>query len=193
MAPGARNRQRQQPTNDNSQLSQTFPPPQTDPEGFDLATSPPAPKGPTSNWLGELAQYYLSWKEEGTQPTGSPFAPGALTTEMGPQLKAHREGALVDGGDIRGTYRFTPEDQWLVGFGGWPVVCGDVYETVTDTALSGTLFQAQNRNQWGADVAPGTYTSVVTVYDVEVCIFPDASALGVYGDPITVIGETGYH
>ncbi len=178
--------------NDNRQVTQTLPPPETDPEGFDLATTP-APKGPTSDWLGDLAQYYASWKDVGASPAGSPFAPGALTTEMGPALTAHPQGALVDGGDIRGTYRFTPEDQWLVGFGGWPVVCGDVYETVTDSALSGTLFQAQSRSQWGADVPPGTYQSVVSVYDVEACIFPDASVLGVYGDPITVIGETGYH
>lgn len=178
--------------NDDSQLSQTLPPPQTDPEGYDLATAP-APKGPTSSWLGELAQYYYSWREDGSAPTGSPFAPGALTTEMGPELKPHPEGALVDGGDIRGTYRFTAEDQWLVGFGGWPVVCGDVYESMTDTALSGTLYQAQNRYQWGADVPPGTYKRVVTVEDVEVCIFPEASALGVYGDPITVVGDSGYH
>ena len=178
--------------NDDRQLSQTFPPPLTDPEGFDLVTAA-APQGPTSNWLGELAQYYASWKNVGSQPTGSPFAPGDLTTGMGQPLKAHRQGGLVDGGDIRGTYRFTPEDQWLVGSAGWPMVCGDVYETATDTALSGNLFQAQSRYQWGAGVTPGTYKSVVTVYDVEVCIFPDASALGVYGDPITAIGERGYH
>jgi len=177
--------------NDNSQLTQTLPSPETDSSGFDVATSP-APKGPTRDWLSELAQYYASWKNVGSQPAGSPFAPGALTTEMGPQLAAHPQGALVDGGGIQGTYRFAPEDQWLVGFGGWPVVCGDVYETVTDTALSGTLYQARSRYQWGPDVSPGAYHSVDTVYDVEVCIFPDGSSLGVYGDPITDIGETGH-
>jgi hypothetical protein len=173
--------------NENAALQSLFLPPAVDGAGYDDIDQA-STDGATGGWFPALARYYTSWKDSGSAPPGRLFEPGSMTTQEGRQLAVHRQGAQVDGGGITATYRFRTVDAWLFGANGAPVVCGDIYEVATD---SGGEQQNQNRTNWGPDVAPGSYATIVSTYDDSACIYQGKTGLTVYGGGNSLIDETG--
>lgn len=152
-----------------------------------------------NSWLGDLAAYYTSWKNTGHAPVPDPFVSGFLTDQKGEELSARGQGSLTDDGAARQTYTFKAPpaaDQWLLGYGGTGIMCGNIAEVVTLHAVSGGLVQDSNRVNWGAGVPPGSYRSIATTFLYSVCVYTeegDPSALYVFGNENDVVGEQGFH
>ncbi len=159
-----------------------FIPPLVDGQKYERpATSPPI--SATRSWFPKFVAYMNKIKRTGRQPARSKFVPGPLTTRNG--LEARPNG-FTRGGE-RATYSFRSSKfggPWAFTTIGGTFVCGDVTENVlTKSSHSGGLLrQTRNRRNWGWDLVPGLYSSITSVYEWPICIYPAGTKLGVGGD-----------
>ena len=147
------------------------------------ATLTGAPPVPTSKFLPLLASYYQSFKSEGHAPAHSLFVKGGQTTVEGQSLAEGRQGSTYNG--TRQTYQFA----WDPGAGSWqfsvsggyPMECGSVLDNATVTPLSGLLNQNLDETNWGIPLPSGSYLSITTGAEHEVCVYQVSGGLGVAG------------
>jgi hypothetical protein len=150
-----------------------------------------------TGWLSQLAAYYATWKDTGHPPTHDAFVTGILTDEKGEELTDRGQDSLTDHGLARQTYTFVAppqSEQWLIGYGGTAATCGNIVETRTEREVDGILVQKKNRSSWGAEVAPGSYKTIVTRIVFPVCVSTNDTAsnsLQVFGNEDSNAGEYG--
>lgn len=170
--------------------------PAVDADGYDVIDQPALT--PPARWLGDLAAYYGSWKDTGRAPGNDLFSTGQMTTGKGRELTTNHQGTVLDDGGVTVTYRFAAPSlasQWVFGARGAPISCGSVLEYATYRPVAGLLHQSADRQGWGATIAPGSCSSIVTTFDYPVCVFEDfqsGASLGVIGDPDVVSANVGY-
>jgi hypothetical protein len=174
----------------------TLPPPAVDGQGYDTVTAVSG-SSPTT-WLGSLANYYRSWKDTGAAPSNSAFVSNSLTSGQGQQMAEHPQGYIGDDGEVVNHYEFTAppsSEQWLIGIGGNPMVCGTDHETVLNTPHgNGRLYQTPNRQNWGPEVAPGFHAAISLDWGYPVCIYSGYNGpqmLGALGDLGTIFSQSG--
>jgi hypothetical protein len=139
------------------------------------------PPVPTSMFLPLLASYYQSFKSEGHAPAHSVFVSGGQTTGEGQTLAEARQGSTLNGS--RQTYRFA----WDPGAGSWqfsvsggyPMECGSLLDNATVTPLSGLLNQNLDETNYGIPLPAGSYLSITTAAEHEVCVYQVRSGLAV--------------
>jgi hypothetical protein len=171
------------------------PPPYPSPSGYDVISyiGNPAP----STWLGDLASYYATWKDTGHAPRPNRFDPGSMTDQKGLELTQNRQDSTD--GYARQTFAFVPpssSQQWMVGFGEIALMCGNITEISTDTALGVGLNQNASRYNWGPEIAPGRYRSISENWVYPVCVYSDSAHRGkfhVFGNLDSQTSETAVH
>ncbi|MGC2485453.1 MAG: hypothetical protein WA359_04320 [Acidimicrobiales bacterium] len=152
-----------------------------------VSTFVPAPqravipiKVSASSYLSRLASYWQSYKDAGHAPAGNFFLTGGDSSGEGTSLAESREGSIYAGS--RNSYMFTFDAKagtwrFAVG-GGYPMVCGSVLDTGTQTPVSGLLYQDSDENNFGAPLQPGSYFKIVTSAEHEVCVYPASGGSG---------------
>ena len=149
------------------------------PIGYDVVTS--FGNSAPYTWLGDLTRYYATWKDSGHAPRPDRFEPGWMTSRKGAELTNIRQGS--SNSYARHTFKFlTPprSQQWLVGFGGFAAMCGNIVEEATDTATAGGLNQNPSRYNWGSEIAPGRYHQITQHYVYPVCVWSDFAHRGMF-------------
>jgi hypothetical protein len=127
-----------------------------------------------ANYLPLLAAYWQSYKDLGRAPNNAVFLPGGDSSGEGQNLAESREGSFYAG--TRNTYKFAFDPRagtwrFAVG-GGYTMVCGSVLDTQTQTPVSGLLYQDSDENNYGAPLPPGSYFTITTSAEHEVCVYP---------------------
>ena len=158
--------------------------PLADQDGYvipnDVVTADPLPD--------EFAAYWQGWKNSGAEPPGSPFQPGAWTTEWGAHLATFGQGIVNTGNGLEGRFVFRADvavdHTYEFPTHAFSLICGTLREEKTWTAPDGgSVNQDLARRNWGSTVAPGQYRAMVEVDIFQPCFFAYAG-----GPQITVGG-----
>jgi len=159
---------------------------------YNLPVTSSAPVAP-SQFLPLLADYYQSYKDTQEPPASSPFVANGAASEEGQSLATSPQGSVYAG--ARNGYTFSVDasaGQWEFSVqGGYPMVCGSVFDTSTQTAVSGLLYQNPDETNYGAPLAPGTYRVITTKTDHETCVYTVAGGLDKAGDTADSSSVTG--
>lgn len=149
------------------------------PTGYNVVTS--FGNAAPTTWLGELARYYAAWKDTGHAPRPDRFQPGWMTSQKGAELTNIPQGSSNSYARHTFTFVAPPQSQqWLVGYGGFATMCGNIVEVASDTATGGGLNQNPSRYNWGAEITPGRYHQITVNYVYPVCVWSDFAHQGMF-------------
>lgn len=161
---------------------------------YNLTPTSPAVANPMQ-FLPLLAAYYQSYKDTQGPPASSPFVANGVASQLGQSLATTPEGSVYTG--VRNGFHFAADPgagQWEFSVqGGYPMECGSVRDTSTQTAVSGLLYQNPDETNYGAPLAPGGYRVITTRTDHETCVYPVAGGLDAIGysdDSFSITGQS---
>lgn len=161
-----------------------------DRRGYDVV---PAAEIPADDAVPHLARYWQAWRDGGTAAALPPFAPGAWTTEYAQTIADRQDQVGANGLPEHTVYGDRPApagELWTFGVWGELLVCSPMHQTTT---WRGRAHQDANRQKWGADLAPGVYSSVTAEILREPCVLVPKSpgALVAFGADRWVIRLSG--
>jgi hypothetical protein len=137
------------------------------------------PPVPASRYLPLLAAYWQGYKATGHAPAGAVFGGGGYAPVVGQELAAGRQGSIYLG--YRRKYTLTVDraaGQWeFATAGSYPMICGSIRDTETDTPLKGALLQNPDETNWGVPLPPGEYRQISDATDHQTCVFVTQAGL----------------
>ena len=144
--------------------------------------------------LVEYARYLDTLKRTGRPPSSTFLAPGGFTTALASELYDPPQRQRANGYSERVVYSVDPADAtWVYATSaGTTMVCGTVRYVASDVGVDGLpLVQPPNFDDFGSDVLPGQYNTVVMHGLHMVCFglhpgYPLAFVIASYGDDATV-------
>lgn len=164
---------------------------QTGRGGFDpLASSRSGAQLPN-----DLAAYWQSWVSRGHAPAETSLAAGTWTTVAGIKLAKTPSGSLTAFNGLIAKYRYqagASDERWSFAVNGGTLTCGVVRLQTTWSALGGDTWQPPDQSNWGANVAPGTYQSIVDTQIAQPCFLKREGKAAVTSgamDPDTIQGQ----
>jgi hypothetical protein len=156
------------------------------PDGTELNMVPfHSPPQPADQYLPQLASYWQSFVDVGQAPDNSAFVGDGYTSGVGQSLAQYPQGSTYVGHQQNFSFASTPSDpSWTFSAsGGYPLVCGTVDETETDTTSPSTpMYQNPDESNYGTPLAPGYYDQITSDDARETCVYVVAGGLDAVGD-----------
>jgi hypothetical protein len=138
-------------------------------------------------YLPLLARYWQSWKVTKTAPAHTLFVRDGDTSGFGASIAQSPQ----DSGNRYDFHFDAAQGVWSFSALGYPMMCGTIVDT--SKQLSGLLPFNQNldRTNYGMQLAPGLYSSIVTQTTHQTCVYDNdhgLDAVGVDGFAATITG-----
>lgn len=150
---------------------------------------------PSGQLLPALAQYWQSWKDSGSAPPDTIFVNDGYTSGFGATLTKNPQDSAYRGSREHFVFGSDPAaGQWTFSAAeGFPMVCGTVLDTLTNSPLTpgAALRQNSSRTNWGMPLAPGYYKMIQTLATHQACVYTVPAGLDVAGDSGFDIAVTG--
>jgi hypothetical protein len=165
--------------------------PCTSPQPDCLAYNPApvhTPPVPAAQYLSHLSSYWQSWKVHKAAPAHTLFVRDGDTSGFGSSLAQNPE-------DSANHYDFhldAGQGVWTFSAWGYPMMCGTIVDTSKALAGSGSFNQNPDRTNYGMQLPPGLYSSIVTQTTHQTCVWDDdgagLDAAGTDGYAVTITG-----
>jgi hypothetical protein len=151
---------------------------------------------PATQYLQQLAMYWQSFADTGQAPSSSVFANDGDTSGFGQSLESfYPQGSLYAGSHeylLLGA-PFASQSWVFSVSGGYPMVCGSVVATLTDTpsTASSYMFQNSDETNFGLPLPGGEYSKIVSERAHETCVYPVTGGLDAAGISYFDYARTG--
>jgi hypothetical protein len=149
--------------------------PAMDADGF-LAPQTATPLIDPATAHSQLASYWRDAKRTGAVPPSDVFEPGVWTTDYAQTLTQYGQGQVARNGLVgHYAYQADPAHDPLFTFPegqGWQLACSAlrVQTTFSGADASDGPVQDHARDNWGPEIAPGVYRSIVYTDVATPCI-----------------------
>jgi hypothetical protein len=159
---------------------------ETQASGADLYNAVPTSAGPVAvpRFLPLLADYWQSFKASGHAPPRTVFVSDGYTSGVGAQLATARQGSLYL--SYRRHYQLVANPTagaWTFAASGrYPMVCGSIQDTESDTPVSGLLYQDPAEHNYGVPLPAGNYLQIASTTQHETCIYVTQEGLEAVGN-----------
>lgn len=141
-------------------------------------------------YLPLLAGYWQSWKVNRAAPAHTLFVRDGDTSGFGSSIAQTPQ----DSHDRYDFHLDAAQGVWSFSAGGYPMMCGTIVDTSDTLSASGSMNQNPDRTNWGMQLPPGRYSSIVTQTTHQSCVYmrpygtPGLDAAGVDGYAATITG-----
>ena len=145
------------------------------------------PPVPATQYLPLLAQYWQSWKVAKAAPAHTLFVRDGDTSGFGASLAQSPENS----GNRYDFHLDAAQGVWSFSALGYPMMCGTIVDTSTQLSRSYPFNQNVNRTNYGMQLPPGLYSSIMTQTTHQTCVYDTGhglDAVGVDGFAATITG-----